>query len=323
MNKEISIIIPNFNGEKYIENCLMSLQGQSINNFEIIVVDDCSTDRSLEILKRHCEIMLIENSENSGFAVSVNNGIKKASGKFIILLNNDVVVEKDFVEQLWKAIVKNSNIFSVSSKMIRYYERDKIDDTGDFYTILGWAYKRGDGKSMNLLKRSTRVFSTCAGAGIYRKSVFDEIGFFDEKYFAYMEDVDISYRGLIHGYQNWYEPRAICYHIGSATTAEGNKYSAFKVAISSRNNIYTAYKNMPLFQLMLNSPFLFCGFLIKGVMFQFKGYGKEYCSGIKDGFKGLKTISKTPFKIKNFMNYIKIEGMLLANVLRYIKEKIV
>lgn len=117
----------------------------------------------------------ILNEKNSGFAVSVNNGIRVARGRYVLLLNNDVVVADDFVEKLYQAIDKDERIFSVSSRMIRYYERDKIDDTGDFYNVLGWAYKRGDGKNVSRLLKSSSVFSTCAGAGIYRKSIFDEI----------------------------------------------------------------------------------------------------------------------------------------------------
>ncbi|MDO4287868.1 MAG: glycosyltransferase family 2 protein [Eubacterium sp.] len=319
---KVSIIIPNFNGEKYIENCLDSLRTQRFTDSEIIVIDDCSKDNSLALLKNYEEVQLLVNKKNSGFAASVNRGIKAAQGEYVLLLNNDVVVPENFVEKLYEAIAQDERIFSASSKMIRYYERDKIDDTGDFYNILGWAYKRGDGKSVEKLQHQTKVFSTCAGAGIYRRKIFDEIGYFDEHYFAYMEDVDVSYRGLIHGYKNIYAPDAHCFHIGSATTADGNKYSAFKVKISARNNIYTAWKNMPLLQFIVNLPFLALGFLIKGSMFTVKGFGGEYWRGLLAGIKGAAKITKTKFKLKNLGNYLKIEVMLIGNVFRYIGEKV-
>lgn len=322
MSKKISVIIPNFNGEVFLENCLNSLKEQTFKEFDVIIVDDCSEDNSLEVIKKHPEARLLGNKKNSGFAISVNNGIQAASGEYVLLLNNDVVVAPDFIERLYSAIEVKPQVFSVSSRMVRYYEREKLDDTGDFYNLLGWAYKRGDGKSVMKMLKPTSVFSTCAGAGIYRRVVFDEIGFFDERYFAYLEDVDVSYRGRIHGYVNRYEPTAICYHIGSATTADGNKYSEFKVKISARNNLYTAYKNMPVFQLVINFVFLATGFFIKGVMFSVKGYGKAYRDGIKEGLKTLKNIEKTPFKWCNFGNYIKIEGMLIFNVFRYLFEKL-
>lgn len=318
----VSIVIPNYNGEKFLKTCLDSLQNQTFDDFEIIVVDDASADQSLSLLRSYDSVRLFQNEKNSGFAASVNKGIKASRGKYVLLLNNDVEVTADFVENLYARIDSDDRIFSVSSKMIRYYERDLLDDTGDFYHILGWAFKRGDGKPVSRYTQSTSIFSTCAGAGIYRREVFDTIGFFDENYFAYLEDVDVSYRGLIHGYKNVYEPKAVCYHIGSATTADGKKYSPFKVKQSARNNIFMAYKNMPMLQLILNIVFLGIGFLIKGIVFSFRGYGKEYRAGIKEGLSSLKTIRKTPFRLKNLWHYVKIEIQLIVNFFRHFLVKL-
>jgi len=326
MKIDVSIIIPNYNGEKYIANCLDSLSDQSfdaIGNSEIIVVDDCSSDNSVSIIKNFQNTKLIENSINSGFARSVNQGIRASTGKYCLLLNNDVVVDRDFVKNLYDHINKNPRVFSVSSKMIRYYERDKLDDAGDFYNILGWAYKRGDGKSRQAFNKSTSIFSTCAGAGIYRRAILDEIGLFEEAFFAYMEDVDLSYRGLIYGYENHYEPRAFCYHIGSATTADGEKYSPFKVNISARNNVYVVYKNMPLVQLIFNSPFLILGFLVKYLLFLNRGYGNEYKKGLTEGLKTLRNIQKVRVQLKNIGHYFKIEVQLIINLFRFVANKLI
>lgn len=325
MKYDVSIIIPNYNGEKYIANCLDSILEQSfykIGQIEIIVVDDCSNDNSVDIIKGYKDVILKENLTNSGFDISVNQGILASNGRYCLLLNNDVVADCDFVKFLYLHIEDHPNVFSVSAKMIRYYERDKLDDTGDFYNILGWAYKRGDGKPVDAFEKPTPVFSTCAGAGIYRRAFLDEIGLFDEEFFAYMEDVDLSYRGLINGYKNHYEPKACCYHIGSATTADGQKYSAFKVRISARNNIYVAYKNMPIFQLLINGPFLLLGFLIKYLLFLKRGYGKDYTTGIKDGLKTYKKINKVPFQFKNLGHYFAIEIQLMVNLIRFIINKL-
>ena len=311
----VSVIIPNYNGEAFIENCLDSLRGQTFNNFEIVVVDDGSTDKSVEIIQQHYpDINLLINENNSGFDVSVNRGILNSRGDYLLLLNNDVVVEAGFVEVLTKALSAREKAFSVSSKMIRYYERDILDDAGDMFHVLGWAYKRGDGFPANSHNTPCRVFSACAGAAIYKKKVLDEIGLFDEAFFAYMEDVDLAYRAMIHGYENWYEPKAVCYHIGSATTAEGNKYSEFKVRLSARNNIYTVYKNMPLLQLVGNMPFLILGFGVKTLFFIRRGYGKAYLSGLKDGILKRKQVKRVEFKKSNIRNYIKVEQMMLSGL---------
>lgn len=324
MNKTavvISIVIPNYNGASFLDNCLASVLACD-GNFEIIVVDDASQDESLKILSSYENVTTLVNSKNSGFAASVNRGIAAARGEFVLLLNNDVVVEPDFVTKLYERINMDARCFSVSSRMIRYYERDKLDDTGDFLNILGWGYKRGDGKSIDRFKKADKVFSTCAGAGLYRKCVIDEIGGFDEAFFAYLEDIDLSYRAKIYGYYNAYEPAAVCYHIGSATTADGQKYSDFKVKISARNNVYLCYKNLPLLQLLINLPFLIIGFGIKVIRFSLNGFGKAYRSGFAEAFRSLGKLKKTPFRMRHLGHYVRIEGELILNLFRYIGDKI-
>ena len=318
----VSVVIPNYNGDKYIINCLVSVFAQEYSNLEIIVVDDCSIDKSPSLLEEFNNIRLILNERNSGFAYSVNRGIEAAQGEYILLLNNDVVLNHDFVEKITQAAENSQRIFSVSSKMIRFKERDLLDDTGDFMNLFGWGWKRGDGMPVRFFRKPDRVFSACAGAGLYRSSVFDEIGIFDENHFAYLEDIDIGWRALIEGYENWYEPQAVCYHIGSATTAGGEKYSPFKVKISARNNIYLIYKNMPPVQIAVNLPFLAAGFGIKYLRFAAGGYGKEYREGFAEGCRNLKKLKKVPVKSKNIGSYLKIEAKLAVNVFRYASEKV-
>lgn len=318
---KISIIIPNYNGINYIENCLHALERQTYKSFEIIVIDNASTDGSYEIINNYsCLTKVIQLDKNYGFSKAVNEGIKRADGDYIVLLNNDTEVDKDWLLELVKCIEDDDKIFSCSSMMIRADEREKIDDAGDEYNIFGWSHKRGEGTSIKKYNTNRMVFSSCGGASIYRKKIFDEIGYFDENFFAYMEDVDLSYRARINGYKNVYCSKAIVYHIGSATS--GSKYNSFKVKLSARNNIYTVYKNMPLIQLIINLPFLILGFLIKGVFFSIKGLGKEYFNGIIEGFKGLKNIKKTKFRLKNLMNYFIIEFEMIINTFKYVFEKI-
>ena len=316
----VSVVIPNYNGEKYIVNCLLSVFAQEYSNLEIIVVDDCSLDKSQALLKEFKNIQLIVNQCNSGFAYSVNRGIEAANGEYILLLNNDVVLTHDFVEKISLSAVNKEKVFSVSSKMIRFKERDLLDDTGDFMNLFGWGWKRGDGMPVRFFKKPDRVFSACAGAGLYRSSVFQEIGLFDENHFAYLEDIDIGWRALIEGYENRYEPRAVCYHIGSATTADGERHSNFKVKIAARNNIYIIYKNMPALQIIVNSPFLVFGFTIKYLYFQRKGYAGEYRAGVKEGLQKMRKLKRVKVKRKNIQNYLQIEMKLTVNVIRFFVE---
>lgn len=319
---KISIIIPNYNGLKYLKTCLDSiLKSKTKYDYEIIVIDNNSIDNSVELLSNYDCIRLIQNDSNTGFSHVVNQGIEEAIGEYVLLLNNDTKVNENFIENLVLAIEKDKSIFSVQSKMLKYNNKDTIDDAGDEYTILGWAYQTGSNKLSKLYNKTRKIFSSCAGAAIYRKSILNKIGYFDENFFAYMEDVDIGYRAKINGYKNIYCPDAICYHVGSATS--GSKYNIFKVKLAARNNIYVFYKNMPLFQMVVNLPFFVLGCLIKYVFFVKKGFGQEYREGIVEGLRTLKKINKVPFKWRNLLNYIRIEVELVLNIFRYIFDKII
>lgn len=181
----INIVIPNYNGYKLLKNCLDSLKNQTYSNFSIIVVDNASDDSSYNWLNNYENVTLKKLDKNYGFSKAVNEGIKLSNSKYVVLLNNDTVVPENWLETLLGEIEKDESIFSVCSKMIRYNEKDKIDDAGDEYSILGWAYKIGDGKNISSFRKSKYVFSSCAGAAIYRNSIFDEIGYFDEDFCIY------------------------------------------------------------------------------------------------------------------------------------------
>lgn len=311
----ISIIIPNYNGNKYLKQCLESIYETPKVEYEIIIIDNGSTDDNYDWLKEDERVCFKRLDKNYGFSRGVNEGIRLSKGEYVLLLNNDTVLEKGFLEELLKTIIKDKKVFAVSSKMISYHQRNVIDDAGDEYNLLGWTLKRGDGKSERRFLKEKAVFSACAGAALYRKKIFDEIGYFDENFFAYMEDVDISYRANIYGYKNVYCPEAKVLHIGSATS--GSKYNSFKVRLAARNNVYVPYKNMPLLQFIINLPFLALGMLIKYLFFIKKGFGKEYRRGVIEGVKTLERIDKVSFKIRNLSYYIYIEWLLIKNTFSY------
>lgn len=316
----ISIVIPNYNGNKYLKGCIDAIYNTHQIPFEIIIIDNGSTDSNYNWLKEYKNIYFKQLDKNYGFSRAVNEGVKQAQGKYVLLLNNDTEIYEGFIEELVRCIEKDPKTFSVCSQMIQYHRPSFIDDAGDEYNLLGWAYKRGDGQAVDTYNKVERVFSACAGAAIYRKSVFEEIGYFEESFFAYMEDVDISYRALIHGYKNMYCPDAKVLHIGSATS--GSKYNAFKVRLAARNNIYVPYKNMPFLQLIINMPFLLLGYLIKYIFFIKKGFGKEYKEGFLEGVRTLKKIDKVKFEWKNIGHYLYIEWLLIKNTMGYIGMKV-
>ena len=308
-----TIIIPNYNGLKFMDECIRSLNAQTYPNFRTLVVDNGSTDGSVEWLKEH-QIDTIFLPENTGFSGAVNVGIKAADTPYVLLLNNDVRVDEYFVAEMVRAIGQSERIFSVSSRMIQMYHPDRLDDAGDMYSLLGWAYQRGVGRDLTHYRRSSRVFSACAGAAIYRREVFEEIGYFDEMHFAYLEDIDVGYRARIAGYDNIYCPAALVWHVGSGTS--GSRYNEFKVTLSSRNNIWIIYKNMPLFQQILNLPFFLIGFGAKQLFFCKKGLGGIYARGILTGIRTCDRGKKVPFKWKHFPAYARIQLELWRNIVR-------
>ena len=311
-----TIIIPNYNGIRYIENCLSSLEQEQAR---VIVVDNASTDGSYELIgEKFPEIEKVPLKNNTGFCKAVNIGIEMTDTEYVIFLNNDTEVVPGFVRELERVMDSDENIFSASAKMISMHERDIIDDAGDLYCALGWAFAIGKGRPVDNYKKACLIFAACGGAAIYRKSVLDKIGGLDENHFAYLEDIDLGYRALVYGYRNVFAPRAQVYHAGSAVS--GSRYNAFKTDLTAKNSIYIIYKNMPIFQIILNLPLLFIGFGIKALFFINKGLGEVYIKGLLKGIRlaaseeGRK--HKVTYQKANFQSYCKIQLLLWINIIR-------
>ena len=316
---KVTIIIPNYNGKHFMEPCLQSLSEQTCRDFKVLVVDNASSDGSLEYMSEHYpDIEVISLKKNYGFSKAVNVGIEHSTTPYVILLNNDTTVDTHYVEEMIKAIEKSPHIFSVSSKMIQMYHPELLDDAGDMYSVLGWAFQRGVGRPEKLYKKSCRVFTACAGAAIYRREVFETIGYFDEMHFAYLEDIDVGYRAKLYGYDNVFCPEAVVYHVGSGTS--GSKYNSFKVKLAARNNVYLNYKNMRTWQLLLNSPCLLAGTFVKFLFFKKMGFGKDYVSGFLEGIRTLKNCKRVPSFKGRIQREIGIQLELIAGTAVYVYE---
>ncbi len=322
---KITVVIPNYNGIRFLKDCLDAVLAQAADTpkYEVLVIDNGSTDGSLELLRESYSQVHVEAlPENTGFCHAVNVGLRLSESPYVILLNNDTKVKSEFIKNLCYAIEDKPNAFSVSAKMLMWDNPELLDDAGDRYCVFGWAYARGKGKGAERYSEPCEIFSACAGAAIYRKSIFEEIGYFDEEHFAYMEDLDIGYRARIYGYRSYYEPGAEVIHYGSASS--GSRYNKWKTALASANNIYVVGKNMPLLQWLWNLPFLFLGFLAKFVFFCVKGMGLAYITGLWKGFIRLLTLAgrahKVKFQIRHLKNYFAIQGQLYLNILRFLKK---
>lgn len=323
--EKVTVVIPNYNGVRFLEECLTALlqQEKDTPEYTILVVDNGSEDGSRRLIEeRFPQVRLKALPENTGFCHAVNVGIKMSEAEYVLLLNNDTKVKTGFIKALYEAIASKPDAFSVGAKMLMWDKPELVDAAGDRYCVLGWAYGRGKGKPARQYEDACRVFSACAGAAIYRRAVFEHIGYFDEAHFAYLEDLDIGYRARIYGYHNYYEPRAEVIHYGSASS--GSRYNAFKTVHAAANNLYVVGKNMPLLQWIWNAPFLLAGFLIKFLFFCKKGMGRLYLKGIGQGFGKLFSRSgreaKIPFRLSRLGNYLAIQGQLYVNTLRFLKK---
>lgn len=310
-----SVIIPNYNGERFLKDCLESLNNQTEKEFEVIFVDNNSEDDSINAAKKLMQdIRIISLKKNYGFSRAVNEGIKASKAEYVILLNNDTETDSRFVEILLKEIQKSKRIFSCAAKLVQFNNRDRIDSAGDYYTILGCTFTKGYNKKTQSFNKNDVIFSSCAGAAIYRKSVFDKIGYFDELHFAYLEDVDVGYRAKIHGYRNVFAAQAVVYHVGSGSS--GSRHNEFKVRLAARNNVYLNYKNMPIIQLIINLPFILIGIFMKFLYMRKFNLEKVYIHGVIEGLKSVNRCKKVKFMWNNLPNYFKIEYELIANLIK-------
>ena len=323
-----SVIIPNLNGAGWLGDSIESILAQDFaDGFELIVIDNGSTDESLQIARSYLGrpgYRLIENSENTGFSAAVNAGIRASQAEYAVLFNNDAFAQPDWLRRLVEVADGDARIFSVGSLMLRYYEPELADDAGDYVNLFGWAAKTGDGLYARRYQRQRRCFSACGGAALYRKSILEQIGLFDEHFFAYYEDVDLGWRANSLGYKNIYCPRAVCRHICGATTSgvKGGRYNDFKSVQSGRNSLLLPYKNEPLLMLLLNLPFLLAGYLVKFAMFALRGFGKPYWQGTKEAFATFGKLEKPKFRFKNLPNYVLIQFWLIGGFFKYAAYRI-
>ncbi len=293
----VTVVIPNYNGIKYIDDCLRSLKKQTYKDFDVLVVDNGSTDFSPEHISaawgkdNDFGLSVITLGENTGFANAVNVGIRASKGEYVFLLNNDTVCSEQAIEMLVRAMDGKKKLFSAQAKMLQMKEPHNIDDCGDLYCALGWAFTPGKDADNRRFSQRQSITSACAGAAMYRREYFDRVGYFDPEHFCYLEDVDIGYRARLKGFANVMEPKAIVYHAGSATS--GSRYNEFKVELTAGNNIYLIYKNMPLLQIFINLPMIIAGIVIKHIFYVRQGLGAAHIRGLK---AGLKKIAKNPGK---------------------------
>lgn len=314
---KVTVVIPNYNGIAFMDKCLSCLLKQNYSDFQIIVVDNASEDNSELILneyKNELDISLIKHTKNEGFSKAVNAGISASNSEYVILLNNDAYGDENFIKELVDKMESDERIFSAQALMLQEQRPTLVDSAGDGFSAFGWGFSKGKDKIASMYNKDTEIFSSCAGAAIYRKSALEEIGYFDETFFAYLEDMDLGYRARLKGYINVLASKAIVYHVGSGSS--GSRHNAFKVKLSSRNSFLLMYKNFAWWQWPLNFLLIGIGYIIKVIFFKRKGLHKEYIAGVKEFAQYKRKVGKT--KASRYGLYFVIQWKLWVNcVLRF------
>ncbi|MEN6617430.1 MAG: glycosyltransferase family 2 protein [Syntrophorhabdus sp.] len=240
----VSVVIPNLNGEKLLPMCLDTLRKQTFTDFEIIVIDNGSRDGSVNLLKTaYPEVRLIILDKNYGFAYPVNRGIEASKGEFVCLLNNDIELDPRWMEELLDSLKKHPDAGSAGPKLMRYHERKRINVLGIRVNSNGHVEIVGAGEhDAGQYDDEEHVFGVNAGASMYRKAMFDDIGLFDEVFFASFEDVDLAFRAQLAGYKALYVPRSVGYHMVGATIKKKRYRPTY---LNNRNTTLFFWKNMP------------------------------------------------------------------------------
>lgn len=253
INSRTCVIIPNWDGMPFVEDCLKSLINQTVSH-DIIVVDNGSTDNSIETIEKNFpDVILIKLDHNTGYTGGVNTGLKyaiDAGYDFAALFNNDATADRYWLEHLVSVLNENQAIGVATCKLLNA-DKKHFDSSGDFYTIHGIAYPRGRNQIDNgQYDKPETVFGATGGASLYRLKMLKQIGLMDDFFFAYFEDVELSFRANLAGWEVYYQPGAIAYHSISATSGRLGSFSR-----------YHSVKNLPIVYLKTMPAWLFWKYL--------------------------------------------------------------
>ena len=286
---KFSIVIVVYNSQDWIFKCLSALQIQTFTDFEVIIVDNASSDSSMEIVDniQFPQIKTIRNDQNYGFSGGCNIGARAATAEWLIFLNPDTMARPDWLERIVDGQGRYADTRVFACAQYNLGDTGRLDGTGDAYSGFGIPWRGGFGYPVAALPEEGDCFSPCGASAVIQKDVFERAGGFDERFFCYCEDVDLGFRLRLMGERCVFLNKAAIDHQGSAISG---RYSDFTVYHGTRNRMWTYFKNMPLGLLLLTLPVhvsISIYLLLKSI---FVGRFKSTFRGMKDGLLGLPKI---------------------------------
>lgn len=285
----VTVVIINWNGERFLDRCLSALLVQTVAPHEIILVDNGSSDASIEIVRRYPSVHVLEQNRNLGFARGNNVAIEAAAAEseWIALVNPDAFPDLHWLEALLSAACDHPAFDVFGCKLVKDADSAILDGVGDVYHMSGLVWRSGHGVPVSSFsEQACELFSPCAAAALYRRSALLEVGGFDEDFFCYVEDVDLGFRLRLAGHKALYVPDAVVHHVGSGMT--GGQHSDFAVYHGHRNLVWTFVKDMPGGMFWLLLPLHVVMNLVALVVFTLRGQGRVIWRAKWDAIKGLR-----------------------------------
>ncbi|MFC1753742.1 glycosyltransferase family 2 protein [Thermoproteota archaeon] len=277
----VSIVIINYNGKVFLHRCIDSVLQSKFKNFEIIFVDNNSSDGSADYLKNNFQddrIAIHKADKNYGVPGGRNIGFLESRGEFVVFLDNDTEVDKDWLGQLLEVFQSDEKIAVAQCKLLNFEERNRFDHAGDYLTPFGFLCERSkQGLDRGQFDNVDEIFSSKGAAMMVRSSIFRGIGMFDSSYFMYLEETDFCMRVWLAGYKVVFVPKSIVWHAYGTSLKDVNQYYSTYVVrfYGSRNYISTLIKNLSLKNLVVILPFHLLGWLVLSLLFLFKGKFKD------------------------------------------------
>jgi len=283
-----SIIIVTFQSEEWIGDCLHALISQTYSNFELIIIDNASTDSTLEQIDNVSQLdpVVVRNDENHGFAAACNQGAKLANAPWIVFLNPDTVASETWLSEVKAGIARHPQVRMFASTQFKLRAQNMIDGAGDVYSIFGAAWRGGEGQSISSLPQEGECFSPCGAAAIFSRRTFEAHHGFDERLFCYFEDVDLGFRMRLANETCIYLEKAHVFHKGGGSAKENDE--SFSIYHGFRNRYWVCLKNVHLKLLVFSLPALVLLTIIQAFSARKakRGYSRVILSALFDAIKG-------------------------------------